>query len=581
MWGPVWLVSVTFVVALFNTGIICEAQYASTTLHEQKPCTWIKEGHVCGEVLKSRAGRDYASFRGIPYAQPPIGKLRFSNPVPADSWKETFNAIADAPTCIQKNYLFMNPKVEGQEDCLYLNVYSPQISTANKIHRPRYPVLVFIHGGGWFAGAGSSYMFGPEFFLDENVVLVTFNYRLGPFGFLSTSDDAAPGNWGLKDMTVVLQWVQRNINSFGGNPESVTIFGQSAGAGSVHYLMLSPQTKGLFHKVIAQSGSALNTWATPIDSIQIARAQASFVGCPANITSNEIVDCLRKVDASVIVNSGDRFKFWSIDPVTVYIPSIEKKTAKNPNPIVCDYPRNLIKNGRVHHVPFMLGVMENEGIIRADPIITQPKLRVELNARWKDLGPQIFYLPQSVNDITLIGNLWKNITDFYMKGNQFVSSTDVDSIQNFINLYSDRSIIYGAYQSAVKHAALSQLPVYFYKINFAGRDTWSNLFSAGGVHINFVFNKSHCDELNWMFRIPLLFPEPFAEGSLDLDISKKFIKMWTHFAATGEPAKFWTPVQNNKFNYLDITGPETMSMRTDFLPERMKFWNNMQIIENS
>lgn len=148
------------------------------------------------------------------------------------------------PKCVQIDYFFdVNATVEGSEDCLFLNVYTPQLPVAeNAIEL--LPIMVWFHYGALNTGSGNSESFGPEFLMDRNVLLVTLNYRLGAFGFLSTGDDASPGNYGFKDQVAALRWVQENIANFGGDPGRVTIFGQSAGGGSVHHHLLSPLSKG-------------------------------------------------------------------------------------------------------------------------------------------------------------------------------------------------------------------------------------------------------------------------------------------------------------------------------------------------
>ena len=131
-------------------------------------------------------------------------------------------------------------------------------------------------------------------------------------GFLSTEDSASPGNYGFKDQVAALKWVQNNIASLGGNPDCVTIFGQSAGAGSVHLQMLSPLSAGLFHRAISQSGTALGAWAWPVDSLYIAKRQAAFSGCDPEDTTYNIVDCLRAVDGKKLIDAGDKFKVNSV-----------------------------------------------------------------------------------------------------------------------------------------------------------------------------------------------------------------------------------------------------------------------------
>ncbi|CAG2062859.1 unnamed protein product, partial [Timema podura] len=165
----------------------------------------------------------------------------FQSPKPPSRWSGVRNATEDTSPCTQRSIFARQVEVSGSEDCLYLNVYTPQLPDGSN---DDLPVMVWFHGGGWVSGAGTSKFYGPQFLLDKDIVLVTVTYRLGPIGFLSTGDEAAPGNSGLKDQVAALRWVQDNIAVFGGNPNSVTIFGESAGGASVHYHILSPLSQG-------------------------------------------------------------------------------------------------------------------------------------------------------------------------------------------------------------------------------------------------------------------------------------------------------------------------------------------------
>lgn len=172
--------------------------------------------------------------------------------------------------------------------------------------------MVYIHGGGFFAGGASPSIIGPEYFMDtRRVILVTFQYRLGVFGFLSTGDEVAPGNFGLKDQVMALRWVKHNIAYFGGNPDLVTIFGQSAGGASVHMHMISPMSDGLFSRAIVMSGNAIAPWNIPTeDPLSLAQRQAEAVGITQvdTLSSKQLVDALRNVDANVLSESIDKLK---------------------------------------------------------------------------------------------------------------------------------------------------------------------------------------------------------------------------------------------------------------------------------
>ena len=204
-----------------------------------------------GQLRGSIATSGVAVFKNIPFAEPPVGDLRWREPVQAKAWTGVRDATAFGPMCHQND----NPKTPHSEDCLQLNIWTPTWPMKSSV-----PVMVWFHGGGNTAGSGVEPLFDGETLARRGVVLVTTNYRLGIFGFFShpeltqESPHRSSGNYGLLDQIQALRWVQQNIARFGGNPASVTIFGESAGAGDVNSLVASPLTKGLFVRAIAQSG---------------------------------------------------------------------------------------------------------------------------------------------------------------------------------------------------------------------------------------------------------------------------------------------------------------------------------------
>lgn len=218
-----------------------------------------KNGPIKGVQKTSVLNRDYYSFQSIPYMKPPLGKLRFRDPQPCDEWIEPFDACHDALSYCY--YHKQKSQKGGQEDAGVLNVFVPVNSSHSLL-----PVMVYIHGGGFQMGSCKTDVYGPDYFMQKDVVLVVMNYRLGPIGFLSLDDASlgVPGNAGLKDQTLALRWIQNNISSFGGDPNNITLFGDGAGGASTHFHMISEQSKGLFHKAIIMSGCAYNkTWALP------------------------------------------------------------------------------------------------------------------------------------------------------------------------------------------------------------------------------------------------------------------------------------------------------------------------------
>jgi para-nitrobenzyl esterase len=217
---------------------------------------------ACGDLQGSWHG-DVARFAGVPFARPPIGPLRFRAPQPPEPWTGVRDATAFGAVSPQNpslmDALFGGEAEPWSEDCLYLNVWTTSPAPADDA-TPAKPVMVWIHGGGFEMGSGSSPLYHGESFAREGVVLVTLNYRLGAVGFLELGHldpaEAGSGNAGLLDQIAALEWVRDNIAQFGGDADNVTIFGESAGAMSVSLLLAMPRARGLFHKAIAQSGAA-------------------------------------------------------------------------------------------------------------------------------------------------------------------------------------------------------------------------------------------------------------------------------------------------------------------------------------
>nr|CAI5853293.1 unnamed protein product [Callosobruchus analis] len=564
------------------------------------PIVETKSGLVEGTQDYSEGGRVYFAFRGIPFAKPPVGERRFKPPERTDNWTGIYLAKADAAHCLQKNYLFSNPKVEGSEDCLYLNVYTPQIRPSRRRKRSvqnLLPVMVFIHWGGFFCGYSDSNYLGPQYFMDRGVIIVTFNYRLGVLGFLCTNDDASPGNYGLKDQVMALQWVQDNIENFGGNKDKVTIFGQSAGAASVHYHMLSPLSRGLFRQGISESGSALNLWARPFPTNQglIAAAQANILGCPNPTNTTDIVDCLRKVDGDILVDSGDKFKTFSVDPLNVYGPSIEKKTGENPYPFVTQHPVDYIRNKQFHQGPWIVGINNEEGLLRTAALLRQSETREALNKNFDSIMMNLMGLELSVEK-RKVPETWSRIKEFYLEGRSQINVSDFKGLSEFTDLYSDRAFSYSVYQAALFHNFQGHENIWYYNFNYSGQYSYAQVWAATTENIDgYYWGVSHSDELLYLFKTPALFPS--LENTNDKRMINNMMNLWTNFAKTGDPTPIYGkrrwlrmscpktgPTRN--FRYLNIVGshtensPPRFEMREGLNTDRYTFWKKLPLHEN-
>ncbi|XP_037079055.1 acetylcholinesterase-like [Pollicipes pollicipes] len=248
----------------------------------------------------SAAGGLFFGFKGIPYARAPLGPLRFQPPQRHPGWADVLDGLKHGRTCLQYN-AFKNNSLEGDEDCLFANVYTPQLPALERAVGG-LPVMVFIHGGGFTMGSGDEEVYGPNYFMDEAVVLVTFNYRLGPFGFFTAHDKNAPGNYGLLDQVMLLQWVRDNIARFGGDPATVTVFGESAGGASVSLLVLSPLAKGLFHHAISQSGTAFANFAAGGKAKDFTQKFAEQLSCSVDDVSI-MVECIRNAPSEHLMEA--------------------------------------------------------------------------------------------------------------------------------------------------------------------------------------------------------------------------------------------------------------------------------------
>ncbi|XP_053384701.1 bile salt-activated lipase-like [Mercenaria mercenaria] len=229
-------------------------------------------------------------FLGIPYAEPPVGALRFQKPVMKRRIDGVYDATNYRPVCLQFPMVLLGKRFKQSNDCLALNIYTP----GNLRSDEKVPVMIIIHGGGFVNGASNLYS-GHITSSYGNVVVVTINYRLGLFGFLSTGDSNLPGNYGLWDQHMAVRWVHENIAAFGGYPEQVTLLGGSAGGASVILQAMYPGNKGLFKRIIPQSGSITCPWAYQHDSLQNAKRMANIVGCATDVDSSQLASCLRKI----------------------------------------------------------------------------------------------------------------------------------------------------------------------------------------------------------------------------------------------------------------------------------------------
>jgi para-nitrobenzyl esterase len=304
--------------------------------------------------LVAGSGTSIRVYKGIPYAAPPVGELRWKPPQPVNAWPGVLVAKNFSPICPQSDRYHLGAQ---SEDCLKLNIWTPARSAGDKL-----PVMVWIHGGSFQVGASSQSVYDGEALAAQGVVLVTIEYRLGIFGFFAhpelsaESPHGVSGNYGLLDMVAALRWVNRNIAAFGGDPGNVTIFGESAGGAAVFLLLTMPQAEGLFQKAISESGGIL----PPIrlkdepDGIMPLEKQGEKLGLAISemrkMSTAEVAKLAPWRNAGV--GSGDR---------VAWLPVIDGWALP-------DETLLLLRTGRFHKVPFMAGTNTDEGTLFNPPV---------------------------------------------------------------------------------------------------------------------------------------------------------------------------------------------------------------------
>ncbi|XP_052133458.1 venom carboxylesterase-6-like [Frankliniella occidentalis] len=527
----------------------------------------VATGRLSGKWMSTRDGRAIAAFEGVPYAVPPLGELRFKRARPAEAWEGVRQAVRPGSMCVQRNLYFREEGIVGSEDCLYLNVYSPKVEHADPL-----PVLFWIHGGGWLSGAGDVY--GPEYLLDQDVVLVTFNYRLGPLGLLSTGDRTVPGNNALKDMVLALRWVRDNVAAFGGDPASVTVFGESAGGASTHLMTLSPLAKGLFHRAMAMSGNSFTPWSfhSPGEARRQARVLATHTGCPES-PSDALAECLRSKTAEEIISVDKRFVEWDIHPHMPFKATVESRAAEDDDdaPFMDMHPREAYAAGYLHQdVPFMTGITSHDGGVSVAVILGNETNLELLNERFVYLTNLIIGFgsyPEPLRVETL-----ERVRHFYF-GDGPIGK---DAVFNIIDMATDAVFLYPTMQVIKQHKKHTKAPVYFYEFAHLSQSHRSFIVTFGAPSAD--YGVCHSDELQYLFPMTEVLPGELATD--DVFVSRKFIEYIVRFARTGQPMpdRSWQEVRHPEAaEYMHIGSPGDIQMRANMAPKRMQLWSEVPI----
>ncbi|TKR80858.1 hypothetical protein L596_014850 [Steinernema carpocapsae] len=411
---------------------------------EKSRSVWVEQGLVRGKIYKI-GDRQLQIFRGIPYAEAPVGNLRFQRPVKKSRWENEYSAVEYGPPCIQfmdfhSNDRFSSENIKRQsEDCLYLNIFSPYDSLDES---KLYPIVVWIHGGSFLAGSGDTGIDMETLaknFVFKGITVVTINYRLGPLGFMSVNYDShIDANFGIWDQKMALDWIHLNIKQFNGNPAQVTIMGESAGAAAVSLLALSPLTKNIVHQAIAMSGSAMAGWAierqqNPNWDIQNV---ADYIRCEKTISSEDLADILAHQPKQ------NRSKYCNLQDA---IPNcLRNKGEMNVEELLLcfqqevNFTNPLFRRALATELGVSKMVVDNELVVAAGAALAQKNARVPLltgvaRREWAHKKPEFYNFDRYDNMTwdTVVDSVRRIIENVFMaRLPHRVSNSTIDLISN-------------------------------------------------------------------------------------------------------------------------------------------------------
>ncbi|KAJ8951544.1 hypothetical protein NQ318_020417 [Aromia moschata] len=461
--------------------------------------------------------------------------------IPPMAWEGILDTKVNTKICYQQNNLDPTPNVTESEDCLFINVYTPQKPSDST--DTLLPVFVWIHGGGFMYGDGTFQQIGPRFFIDYGIVIVSFNYRLGPIGFLNTGDGVIPANLGLKDQNLALRWVKENIQLFGGDPEKITIAGESAGGFSVGYQLLSKRSEGLFRAAILQSGTAISpdTYQPLARYLAFQLAQA----IDSNFTSDDSTDLLnflRSASATDLSNTIISLPADMDSGALVWAPTIEDE--EQDGAFVTGPMEDNIKNGNINQVPVIIGFTSEEKLtfIASDTSSLKQQGKV-LDA---DLSRVVhFIFNMTAENEKLAGSETRKI---------YTDKTFEEDFGALVSYSSD----YTFTTPSLRHADLQSqyTDVYVYQFSYKG--------PLGGVTVEVEgvdpSSVGHAEDIRYIWDMsPYLDPSEYPED--DIMTRNRILKLWSNFVKYLNPTPeddqllqgvIWPKISSENFTFLDI-----------------------------
>ncbi|XP_065202984.1 juvenile hormone esterase-like isoform X2 [Planococcus citri] len=528
-------------------------------------------GSATVSYLKKRTIYQYL---GIPYALPPMGPLRFKPPVPLKEYVKgtEYDNKYFKPKCPQivtsEDDDYLQKHSDQAEDCLYLNVFTTAENGTEQ--KPLLPVLIYIHGGGYYQG--SALEFCPNYLLDHDIVLVTVQYRLGPLGFLSFEDENVSGNMGLLDQLEAIQWVNENIKYFGGDNQRVTLSGQSSGGTSVSLMLFSPLVRpGLFQQVIIQSGNFFGEWSMDYSPKNHAIAYAKYVNC-TDTDTNKLLECLISVPAYQLIRANLKYmgdRVTSKQQVVREIGINHATIQRNGSRIFLNAdPQYLMKKGRFQKLPILTGFTKDEGSMIIQAFVERvfeykfgPKLDLVTDGLIQYLKNNLFY-----DYIKFIGIEEDDYSQFELAEDTYIPDNTRNHFNDTVPGLVDLGGAAVMKSITLKFAryAYQYAPVYLYSFNYRGTQTKLG-YGITPKHIYF-HGVAHSDDLIYLFPVKNHILNHHEQKVVD-----HMTSLWASFVINGgklvsTPSLDKWPIMSTYTGpYLQIT--EGLNVHENFLRE--------------
>lgn len=510
-----------------------------------------------------------SAFLGIPYARPPVYDLRFRPPERAVNWQQ-LDATLFGPSCPQPPGLLNanGDPLMMNEDCLYLNVFTPSLSQSM---RDLNPVMVYIHGGEFERGSAVTFP-GHMLAAANKVVVVTINYRLGPLGFFSTADRWSPGNYGMLDQVLALKWVRENIVYFGGDSQKITLFGPDAGAASAGLHMFAPKSSDLFHGVIASGGAAVADWAAITDlerARNTSRVFAQRVGCDSSDT-HRLVDCLRTRTAQELCELD--FKA-DVGPFP-WAPVVDRDIFEiaEENRFLPDAPENTLRRGNFNkNIFYVTGVTRDEGayLVLKDPTLAF----TNYNVNQQYLNAKIYQYIKLYNYTQNPRGAYEAITYKYTNWADPTNQTLMRD--EYVDMMSD-AVYKAPVDKMMKLMVEQTVKTYYYVFNSTMEGLRRPEWQAIPHNMEFFFiTGAPFMDAKFYPPDPLGIPAYTAE---DREMSKLMMTMWANLARFRDPTYQevsyikWEQAQPRNLLYLHLNTTRYSSMLRDYQQDENAFW---------